>query len=133
MEKHAINPEVLGPTYGYTHVITVSGGRTIYVGGQISFDSEGLIVGRGDIQAQARLAFGNLKLALAAAGATPTDAVKIGIFVVGLDDDRLQVVRETRDEIFDFGADPPTSTLLGVQALALPDLLIEVEAIAVVE
>ncbi len=72
-----------------------------------------------------------MKQALVAAGAGPADIVRMGIFVVDLDEEKLQAVRTTRDEILRFDQHPPTSTLLGVQALALPGLLIEVNAIAV--
>ena len=133
MDRRVINPDTLAPGFGYSQVVTVSGGRTVYIAGQVAFDENGTLIGRGDFEAQSRQAFSNLERALAAAGATPAAIVKLGIFVVDHDMIRLGVVRDIRDEILGFDEHPPASTLLGVQALALPDLLVEVDAIAVVE
>jgi enamine deaminase RidA (YjgF/YER057c/UK114 family) len=110
----------------------VSGGTTIYIAGQVAWDEEGRLVGEGDLEKQARQVFTNLVTALAEAGATPSDLVKIGIYVVDHDLDKLKVIRGVRDQVLDVDP-PPASTLLGVERLALPDLLLEVDAIAVVE
>jgi 2-iminobutanoate/2-iminopropanoate deaminase len=131
MEKQTINPQNLAQPPGYSQVVVVEGGRTVFVAGQVSWDADGELVGRGDFEAQARQAFSNLRVALEAAGATPSDLVKISIFVVGHDADRLRIVRSVRDRIL-AAEPPPASTLLGVESLALPELLIEVEGIAVI-
>ena len=132
MDRRAINPDTLAPGFGYSQLVSVSGGRTLYIAGQVAFDENGVLVGAGDLAAQARQAFLNLSRALAAGDATPSDIVKLGIFVVDHDMDKLSIVRDTRDAVLGLDQDPPASTLLGVQALALPDLLVEVDAIAVV-
>ena len=79
-----INPPGILTPRGYTHVVSVAGGRTVYISGQISANAKGEVVGRGDIKAQTAQVFENLRIALAAAGAGPKDVVKINMFVVNL-------------------------------------------------
>ena len=112
-------------------MVSVAGGRTVYISGQISANAKGEVVGRGDIKAQTAQVFENLRIALAAAGAGPKDVVKINMFVVNLKADDLPGVREIRNLFFE-NLEPPASTLVGVTALAGPDWLLEIEAIAVV-
>src|SRR5262245_48784962 len=69
------NPSSLSKPNGYTHVVETSGGRTVYVSGQIPLDATGALVGSGDLKAQARQVFENLKAALAASGGTLDDVV----------------------------------------------------------
>lgn len=131
MEKTALNPSTLPPAPGYSQIVKVSGGTSIYIAGQVAWDEQGQLVGGDDLEAQARQVFTNFVTALAEAGAQPSDLVKIGTYVVDHDPDKLKVIRGVRDEIL--RADPPpASTLLGVQRLALPELLLEVDGIAVV-
>lgn len=132
MEKTTLNPSSLPPALGYSQIVKVSGGTTIYIAGQVAWDERGELVGEGDLERQASQVFSNVVVALAEAGATPSDLVKVGIYVVEHDVDKLNVIRGVRDQIFNVDP-PPASTLLGVERLALPDLLIEVDAIAVVE
>lgn len=127
--KEAINPPSLPTPPGYSQVVRLSGGTTIYIAGQVAWDADNNLVGRGDFEAQTRQVLTNLVAALEAADAGPEDLVKINIYVVDHDAGKLDVIRRVRDEILG-DITPPTSTLLGVAALALPDLLIEVDAIA---
>lgn len=129
MMREAIDPPTLPTPPGYSQVVQVSGGTTIYVAGQVAWDADNNLVGPDDFEAQARQVFINLVAALESAGAGPEDLVKITIYVVDHDAGKLDVIRRVRDEILDY-ITPPTSTLLGVAALALPDLLIEVDAVA---
>jgi enamine deaminase RidA (YjgF/YER057c/UK114 family) len=131
MEKIALSPSTLPPAPGYSQIVKVSGGTTIYIAGQVALDEEGQQVGEGDLEQQARQVFTNLVTALSEAGATTSDLVKIGIYVVDHDLDKLKLVRRVRDEVLSVDP-PPASTLLGVERLALPDFLIEADAIAVV-
>jgi enamine deaminase RidA (YjgF/YER057c/UK114 family) len=126
------NPPGLSTPRGYTHVVSASGGRTVYVAGQVSLDAKGELVGKGDLRAQARQVFENLRLALAGAGASFRDVVKWNTYVVNFKAEDLPVLREVRAELLK-DVTPPASTLVGVQALANPDFLIEVEAVAVVD
>lgn len=131
MSKQFINPPGLNPTAGFTHVVAATGGKTVYVSGQVSVNERGEVVGKGDFRAQVERTFENLKVALAAAGATFADVVKITYFVVGLTPGHVPVVREVRGRYLD-PRNPPASTLVGVAALVVPDWLIEIELVAVV-
>lgn len=132
MRKQEFNPESLPAPAGYSQIVQVAAGTTLYISGQVSLDENGDLVGEGDFRAQTRQVFNNLVRALHATGATPSDLVRIGIYVVDHDAAKLAVVRAVRDQIL--GVDhPPASTLLGVAALALPELMIEVDALATVE
>jgi len=131
MEKIALSPSTLPPAPGYSQIVKVSGGTTIYIAGQVALDEEGQQVGEGDLEQQARQVFTNLVTALSEAGATTSDLVRIGIYVVDHDLDKLKLVRRVRDEVL-YVDPPPASTLLGVERLALPEFLIEADAIAVV-
>jgi enamine deaminase RidA (YjgF/YER057c/UK114 family) len=130
--KEFINPPALNPTNGFTHVVTATGGKTVHVSGQVSVNEKAEVVGRGDFRAQVERTFENLKTALAAAGATFRDVVKITYFVVNLTPDLVPVVREVRRKYLDPDR-PPASTLVGVAALVVPDWLIEIEVTAVAE
>ena len=123
-----INPSGLAKPTGYTHVVEVSGGRTLYVSGQVALDQAGNLVGKGDFSAQTRQVFENLKTAVASGGGTLDDVVKITIFTT--DASQIQAFREIRDSYFTKA--PPASSFMQVERLAQPDLLIEVEAVAVV-
>jgi reactive intermediate/imine deaminase len=126
MAKEYISPSNVHPARTYTHV--VKAGNTIYVSGQIGCDIDGNVV-QGGFQAQAERVFENLSAVLEAAGATLKDIVKVTTYVRNMSDRPiLTAVREKY-----FSAPYPASTLVEISSLALPDLLIEVEAIAVVE
>ncbi|MET4089057.1 enamine deaminase RidA (YjgF/YER057c/UK114 family) [Bradyrhizobium sp. S3.5.5] len=77
-----LRPSGLHHNPAYSHVVTASGARTIYISGQVSVDEEGRIVGEGDIAAQTTQVMQNLGHALKAAGATYANIVKITTFVV---------------------------------------------------
>src|SRR5215217_3737580 len=132
MPKQYINPPTLNPTNGFTHVVAATGAKTIYVSGQVSVNEKAEVVGKGDFRAQVERTFENLKAALTAAGATFKDVVKVTYFVVGLKPEHVPHVREVRAKYLD-AANPPASTLVGVEALVVPDWLIEIELVAVVE
>ncbi|MBA4062438.1 MAG: RidA family protein [Isosphaera sp.] len=131
MPKEFFNPPGLNPPNGFTHAVAAAGGRTVYVSGQVSVDARGEVVGKGDFRAQVERTFENLGTALAAAGATFKDVVKVTYFVVGLAPEHVPVVREVRRKHLDPDR-PPASTLVGVAALVVPDWLVEIEVVAVV-
>jgi enamine deaminase RidA (YjgF/YER057c/UK114 family) len=124
-----INPEGLTQPTAYTQVVRATGGTTIYLAGQVSADASGSVVGAGDFAAQARQVFANLRTALASVGATFEDVVKTTTYVVNYSPDLRAALQAAREEAY--GSARPASTLVGVQALAAPEYLIEVEAIAV--
>ena len=125
------NVEGLLKNPAYSHVAVASGARTIYIAGQVSMDSQGNLVGAGDLGAQTEQVMRNLGTALAAAGASFADVVKITTYVVDYKPEMRAVIGKARTPFF-AGREPPASTLVGVSALALPGWLIEIEAIAVI-
>jgi enamine deaminase RidA (YjgF/YER057c/UK114 family) len=124
------SPEISSPA-GYSHAVVISGGKMIFLAGQVGLNKQGEMVGKDNFHAQAAQVFVNLKAALAAVGATPKDVVKLNYYVTGLNHDKLVALREVRDQFID-KEHPPVSTLAGVQALFREDAMIEVEAVAVI-
>jgi reactive intermediate/imine deaminase len=123
------NPPALSTPTGYTHIVEVTGpNRTIYVSGQIAFDKDGKVVGAGDMKAQAEQVFKNLEAALTAAGATFADVVKMNSYTTDMS--KVQAVRDVRARYFKDAT--PASTFVEVKGLVRPELLLEIEVVAVV-
>ena len=123
------NPPALSTPTGYTHVVEVSGpAKTVYISGQIAYDKDGKIVGAGDMKAQAEQVFKNLQAALDAAGATFSDVVKMNSYITDMS--KVQAVRDVRARYF--GDAMPASTFVQVAGLVRPELMLEIEVIAVV-
>lgn len=122
-----LSPAALATPPGYSHVVKVTGGETIYLAGQVALDASGSLVGRGDFRAQAQQVFENIKTALAAVGADFSHVVKLNIYLV--DRSQLPLLREVRDLYVNTQA-PPASTTVEVRSLVREEFLIEVEAIA---
>ena len=130
----AINPETLanGRSVGYSQVNIAKPGRLVFMSGQVGWNAAKEVVGDGSFAAQTVKALENVRLALHAAGATPRDVALIRYYIVGLTRERVEamarIVRES--QMWD-PKNPPAGTVLGVQKLAFDELLIEIEAIAV--
>jgi enamine deaminase RidA (YjgF/YER057c/UK114 family) len=124
-----INPETMHHPTGYTHVVEVTAGRPVYIAAQVALDPAGALVGPGDIRAQTRQVFDNLRAALQAVGTGFEQVVKLTYYLV--DATQLPIVREVRDQYVDT-RQPPASTAVEVRRLVRDDLLIEVEAVAVI-
>ena len=124
------NPKTLAKPPGYSYVVEATGpNRLIFIAGQLGLDMENRLVGEpGDFRAQANKAVENLKLALAGAGATIRDVVKINNYLVDMS--HIPIFREVRDAHFNMAA-PPASTTVAISQLARPGALFEIEAIAV--
>jgi enamine deaminase RidA (YjgF/YER057c/UK114 family) len=124
------NPKTMAKPPGYTYVVEATGpNRLIFIAGQLGLDINNKLVGaQGDFRAQAFKAFDNLRLALASAGATFKDVVKLNNYLVDMA--HIGIFREVRDE-FVHTAAPPASTTVAISQLARPGALFEVEAIAV--
>lgn len=122
-----INPSTLATPPGYTHVVEVTHGRTVFIAGQIALDQSGKIVGPHDFRAQTQQVFENLKAALTAVGTDFTSVVKLNMYVVDIS--QLQILREVRDRYVNT-INPPASTLVEVRRLAREEFLIEIEAVA---
>ena len=126
-----LDPEDLHRNPAFTNVVVVTGPvKTVYIGGQDSVDPTGKIVGKGDLQAQTEQVLKNIRAALAAAGAEPQHVIKWNLFVVAGQD--LRAGFEAFQRAWGRPAHPPAITMAFVSALANPDFLIEMDAIAVV-
>ena len=120
-------PGVFDPP-GYSQAIKVTGAQAIlFLAGQVAYDQDGGAAHPGDFKAQARVVFGAVKALVEAGGGTLANVVKITTYVT--DVKHRPDFRVIRDEFF--GAKGPASTMVEVSALAHPDYLIEVEAMAV--
>jgi enamine deaminase RidA (YjgF/YER057c/UK114 family) len=121
-------PGVFDPP-GYSQGVKVTGAQTIlYLAGQVAYDKDGNVAHRGDFKGQARLCFECIKRLVEAGGGTLANVVKINTYVT--DVKNRGDYRAVREEFF--GPKGPASTMVQVAALAHPDYLIEVEAVAVV-
>jgi len=133
MPNEKRNPAALYDSvrFGFSHAALVTGGRTLYLAGQVAWDGAGQLVGAGDLAAQTRQALANLRIVLADAGATPADIVRLRTYVVNHSLEKLGIVGA---EIGAFYGDatPAPNTFLGVQALAMPEFLVEIDATAVI-
>ena len=103
-------------------------GDTVYTSGQIAMDPEGNVVGKGDLGAQARQVFDNIRAVLAEAGATMDDVVKITAFIT----DMSQYADYSAARAEAFSNNVPASSTVSCPVLVSPDLLVEVEAVAVI-
>jgi enamine deaminase RidA (YjgF/YER057c/UK114 family) len=122
------NPNTLAKPPGYSYVVEATGpNRLIFIAGQLGLDMENRLVGD-DFRSQADQAMENLKLALADAGASVKDVVKINNYLVDMS--HIPIFREVRDKHFNMSA-PPASTTVAISQLARPGALFEIEAIAV--
>ncbi|HVY04928.1 MAG TPA: RidA family protein [Burkholderiales bacterium] len=130
--KTFVNPAGVRRIGAFSHGACATGGTTVYVSGQISLDADGNLVGKGDLRRQSEQVFDNVKAVLEAAGATFADVVKLTHFVVGLKPEQRAAITEVRNRYVN-QAQPPASTMVGVDALVMDGLLIEVEAVAVID
>jgi enamine deaminase RidA (YjgF/YER057c/UK114 family) len=135
MEKKFLNPVDLPnweQVFSQVAIVSARNVRTIYVAGQVAVDEQKNLIGEGDLQAQSEQAFLNLARALAAAGASPADVVKLNIYIKHYQPANAVVIRQALRKVFSH-PDLPVSTWLGVEALAEEGFLIEVDAVAMVE
>lgn len=127
MEKTYIDPPGLEPPpEPYSHVVRA--GDTVYVAGQVAFDEQNRIVGVGDPAAQAERTWRNVELAVTAAGGTIADVVKMTLFLQDIRHAPYEIA--VRERLFAKGR-YPVCTMVQVANLGLPDLLMEIDVIAV--
>ncbi|MEO0411985.1 MAG: RidA family protein [Pseudomonadota bacterium] len=134
MHRRSVNPRTLydAGQYGFVHATRSQGGTYLHCSGQVAFNKDSQTVGANDLAAQAAQAFDNLRAVLADQGAGPENVVSLRTYVTNYDVSKLDIVSGAIADFFG-DAEPSAQTLLGVQALALPDLLIEVEAVAALD
>jgi enamine deaminase RidA (YjgF/YER057c/UK114 family) len=133
--KEFISPKTLippGPA-GYSHVAKVNSGAIVYISGQVPSDASGKFIGEGNFEAQVEQIFGNLKIAVEAAGGTMADIVKLNYYLVAdVDQAEVPKLRPIRDRYINV-AKPPASTFVVVGRLMRPGWLIEIEAVAAID
>lgn len=117
-------PGLPEPLSHYTDAVRF--GDLLFVSGVAPLDEAGAVVGEGDVVAQARQVHENLGKALAHAGASFADVLKVTVYLVDVND--RAAVNEVRREYF--GDSYPASTLVGISALALPGMVVEIEVVA---
>jgi 2-iminobutanoate/2-iminopropanoate deaminase len=134
MSKSYLNPGALFPSeqYGFSQAVATRGKTTVYISGQVGWNAAQQIGDPADLGAQTRQALENVETAVRAAGGTRTDIVFLRLYIVG---DHIHNARSVREALLSFfpAKNLPTSTWIGVSALANKDFLIEVEAVAVLE
>ncbi len=123
------SPKLSKPAGIFSSGVKVPAGQMVFVSGQVARNAQGETVGKGDIRAQTRQTMENVKAVLESAGATMDDVVKVTVFVTNVEE-QLAAIHEVRAEYFK--SDYPASTLVEVKSLVSKDLLIEIEAIAVI-
>jgi enamine deaminase RidA (YjgF/YER057c/UK114 family) len=127
MERTYLEPNGLAaPPEPYSHAIRC--GDTLYVAGQVAFDEQNHVVGIGDPRRQAEQVWRNIRLAVEAAGGNLGDVIKITIFLKDVRHAPAEI--SVREQLFEPGR-LPVCTLVQVANLGLPDLLMEVDAVAV--
>lgn len=130
-----LNPPGLIEVPAYRQVSVGTGSRIVFIAGQVSWDENGTIIGHGDLAAQVEQCYVNVGTALAGAGATFDDVVKMTVHVVDWTPDKLPLFMEGVERAAArLGVAPvPPATLLGAAALHIPEHLVEVEAVAVLD
>ncbi|NPC73260.1 MULTISPECIES: RidA family protein [Corallococcus] len=128
-----LNPDGIMKPDVYRQVAIATGTRQVHIAGQVAYDAEGQLVARGDLAGQVAQAYRNVAIALAAAGATFDDVVRLTFYVVDWKREAMpdflagieQAARELR-------ISPAPASLIGVSALYEPGVLVEIEATAIV-
>ena len=134
MPKKHLNPDALfdGRPFGFSQVVAATGGQTVYIAGQVAWDSERNLVGPGDLRAQVWQSLRNLQTAVQAAGGGLSDVVALRIYIKQSELEDTRAISDGLKEFFP-SESAPTSTWIGVPALADPNFLVEIEAVAVLE
>lgn len=128
-----LNPDRIMKPDTYRQVAIATGTRQVYIAGQVAYDAEGQLVARGDLAGQVAQAYRNVAIALAAAGATFSDVVRLTVYVVDwkreMISDFLAGIEQVAEEL---KIAPAPTSLIGVSVLFEPGILVEIEATAVV-
>jgi enamine deaminase RidA (YjgF/YER057c/UK114 family) len=127
MPRELINPSALHPAPGFSHITIATGTRTIYFAGQVAIDPEFNLIGEDDLRAQTVAAMRNLETAMREVGVTWDDIVRRTIYTTMPTE--YETITSGIDEVTG-GAGHPAQTIAGVTGLAVPGLLIEIEATA---
>lgn len=134
MSKISLNPDSLFPSrqYGFSQIVVAQGSRTVYFSGQVAWDENQNIIGENDLRAQVWQSLRNVATAVTTTGGTMADIVALRIYIVQEWMDKTAPVSEGLKAFFP-GDHPPATTWIGVQSLARPEFLIEIEGTAVLD
>lgn len=134
MSRRSLQPADLFPSadYGFAQVVEAEGKKIIFCAGQTAWDKDNNLIGAGDLGKQMEACITNIGIALAEVGATLDDVCRLTIYIVDYNPGMLETIAAElargfkRDRL-------PANTLLGIQALAVPEFLVEMEATAVID
>ena len=134
MPNRSVNPDGLFPTValGFSQVVQATGATTVHISGQTAWDAERNVIGGRDLGEQTRQALRNLRAAVEAGGGTMSDIVALRIYVVNYSPTCADTISTALRECFSREGSP-AATWLGVQSLATPDFLVEIEATSVLD
>ena len=126
-----VNPSTVSKPFGYSQaaVVDLGNSKMLIISGQVALDVKGNLVGNGDIAKQTEQVFQNIKNIVESAGGTMDNIVKLNYYTT--DASKIQALRATRDRFVNV-KNPPASTLMQVSKLFRPDILIEIEATAII-
>ena len=131
MTRKVLAPDTLlnSTQFAYSQVVVSDAGQQIAIAGQTAWDAEGNMVGEGDVAKQAEQCLKNINLALQAAGACRSDLIQLRVYIVNYSPAMLESLMPV---FHAFWGDilPAAQTMVGVQALAMPEFLIEIDAVA---
>ena len=128
VERQHITPSSMPSTAGFSQV--VKAGNTIYIAGQVALTADRELVGAGDAEAQVRQTWRNIQSAVESVGGTLANVVKTTTFVTSID--HISATRKVRADLFPDGNAPP-GTIVEINRLSLPEAMVEIEAIAVLD
>lgn len=133
MPNKTINPPELFPSlqYGFSQIVTSTGGKTVYLSGQVAWDENEQIVGPDDLGTQTRQTLKNIETAMQIADGKLTDVVSMRIYIVEPHLAESSSISQALKEFFP-AKNAPATTWLGVSSLANKDFIVEIEAIAVI-
>ena len=134
MSRQSLQPTDLfsSTDFGYAQVVATEGKKIIFCAGQTAWDKDLKLIGEGDLGMQMEKTLENIGIALAATGASLKDVCRLVIYIVDYNPSMLDTVAAVLNKLFDKDA-LPANTLLGIQALAMPEFLVEIEATAVID
>ena len=133
MSRQSFQPADLFPSadYGFAQVVSAEGKKVIFCAGQTSWDKDNNLIGEGDLGKQMEKTIENIGTALAEVGGTLKDVCRLTIYIVNYDPSMLDTIAGELNKAFD-NDNLPANTLLGIQSLAIPEFMVEMEATAVI-
>jgi enamine deaminase RidA (YjgF/YER057c/UK114 family) len=133
IQRH--RPDFLNNKPHFTNLIVAEGGKQVYLSGLVASNAEGELVGPGDLGAQMKFIFDNIRKTLASVGATPANVVRQRIFIVDLQLDNRPIIAKAMNNFYGSSGgdtDSATSTCVGVPALLVEGAMVEIDVTAVV-